>query len=616
MSRHPYGILMALVLMVAAAGAQSTFFVDSTALPPGVGSQSSPFTSIQSGINAAAASGDLVLVAPGNYVELIDFQGKEVEVRGQAGATATTIDGNQTGPIVTFASGEGVGAILDGFRLTNGLASGGAAVFVESIFLIANARLRNCLVDGNSATSNGGAVEIRNGFLRAEDCVFIGNTALNLGGAIMVCEGGLTLDRCVVDGNQANRGGGIFWSLGSGALTDTAITNNCAFGVTPTGVPTFAGGGVFADETYASLLRCEISDNEATSGHGGGVVSVIGELDLRQCIISSNSAANGIGGGFHVGLVSGPTLLESCLIESNIAAQGAGVGCVSASPTIRHSTISANIGEGVFCGGGSSPILENTIDWGNSGPAITIGLGGFATVESSDIQGGWTGPGSGNIDADPLFVGQPGGSASFDFHLRPDSPCLDAGNAALTMASAVDIDGHPRNLGSAPDQGADEYFGPGECGTGTAVGAGGSSVDILLVNGSSGGISRRLDLARSTAFSFDLIQPPLNPLPAPFVVWGLIGVPSATSLFSTGIGDLCFPPHQAAPNNPLLFTLANSLFADPLASLPATLTPWNATLPFGIPFAVDITLQGLTANGAGSPSSALVITNAVTLRII
>ena len=57
-----------------------------------------------------------------------------------------------------------------------------------------------------------------------------------------------------------------------------------------------------------------------------------------------------------------------------------------------------------------NPTLTNCVLWGNS-PFQIAGdpndSGGPATVSYSDIQGGWTGPGGNNIDADPLFV-QPG----------------------------------------------------------------------------------------------------------------------------------------------------------------------------------------------------------------
>jgi len=63
---------------------------------------------------------------------------------------------------------------------------------------------------------------------------------------------------------------------------------------------------------------------------------------------------------------------------------------------------------------------------------------------------------SGNIDADPLFVG--GG----DYHLATGSPCIDAG---MTTAVTDDIDGDARPQGSAYDIGFDEYVpvGPSIC---------------------------------------------------------------------------------------------------------------------------------------------------------
>lgn len=47
---------------------------------------------IQDGINAAV-HGDVVLVAPGTYVENIDFIGKAISVKSSHGADRTTIDG-------------------------------------------------------------------------------------------------------------------------------------------------------------------------------------------------------------------------------------------------------------------------------------------------------------------------------------------------------------------------------------------------------------------------------------------------------------------------------------------------------------------------------------------
>jgi hypothetical protein len=64
------------------------------------------------------------------------------------------------------------------------------------------------------------------------------------------------------------------------------------------------------------------------------------------------------------------------------------------------------------------------------------------------IEGGW--PGTGNIDVDPLFVGER------NYRLRTDSPCLDAGNNyAVPSSLTTDLLGHPRRFDSpfAPDMG-------------------------------------------------------------------------------------------------------------------------------------------------------------------
>ena len=58
---------------------------------------------------------------------------------------------------------------------------------------------------------------------------------------------------------------------------------------------------------------------------------------------------------------------------------------------------------------------------------------------SPDIEGGW--PGTGNNDADPLFVDPDNG----DFRLQPDSPSIDAGdNAVVSQGVLRDLNGTPR----------------------------------------------------------------------------------------------------------------------------------------------------------------------------
>jgi hypothetical protein len=62
------------------------------------------------------------------------------------------------------------------------------------------------------------------------------------------------------------------------------------------------------------------------------------------------------------------------------------------------------------------------------------------TVTYSDIEDGWTG--TGNIDADPLFVDP----LNNDFHLQAGSPCIDAGDPN----SPLDPDGTRADMGVIP----------------------------------------------------------------------------------------------------------------------------------------------------------------------
>ena len=61
---------------------------------------------IQDAIDVAQ-TGDTVLVAPGTYLENINFSGKNITVKSSNGNKVTIIDGGHNTSVVTFDSGEG-----------------------------------------------------------------------------------------------------------------------------------------------------------------------------------------------------------------------------------------------------------------------------------------------------------------------------------------------------------------------------------------------------------------------------------------------------------------------------------------------------------------------------
>ncbi|MBM3239033.1 T9SS type A sorting domain-containing protein [Candidatus Poribacteria bacterium] len=85
----------------------------------------------------------------------------------------------------------------------------------------------------------------------------------------------------------------------------------------------------------------------------------------------------------------------------------------------------------------SSLTVTNCILWEDSGVEI-YNYESTPTVTYCDVQGGYTG--TGNINADPLFVDPSSG----DYHLQPGSPCIDAGDPN----SPKDPDGTRADMGA------------------------------------------------------------------------------------------------------------------------------------------------------------------------
>lgn len=91
--------------------------------------------------------------------------------------------------------------------------------------------------------------------------------------------------------------------------------------------------------------------------------------------------------------------------------------------------------------------VTNSIFWKNTGADI-VDYHSIVTVTYSDVQGGY--PGTGNIDANPLFRNEK------DLHLPVTSPCRDAGDNKA-VAEETDYEGDPRVANGTVDMGADEF---------------------------------------------------------------------------------------------------------------------------------------------------------------
>ena len=107
---------------------------------------------------------------------------------------------------------------------------------------------------------------------------------------------------------------------------------------------------------------------------------------------------------------------------------------------------------GLACTGTTTVDAANNLFWNNvavdtlsdagAGCDVTYSYGDNLPTEQNNL--------SFAVDGDPLFIDP----SADDFHIRPESPCVDAGDPI--RAGDFDIDGDNRPIGPRSDCGADE----------------------------------------------------------------------------------------------------------------------------------------------------------------
>ncbi len=206
------------------------------------------YPSIQAALDAAL-DGVTIGVAPGRYLEKVEFRGRNVvltspDPNDPCVVAATIIDGNGTGPVVTFSHGEDANCILTGFVITRGNSSKGGGIYCAS----STPTITNCRIISNAAQNGGGMYNLLAG-PTIIGCRFIQNSATSNGGAMMSDQSNVALTNCLFSANTS--------SLATGGMSSTKSTVtlvNCTFNKN---VATGWGGamGLFAGST-ATLTNC------------------------------------------------------------------------------------------------------------------------------------------------------------------------------------------------------------------------------------------------------------------------------------------------------------------------------------------------------------------------
>ena len=237
------------------------------------------------------------------------------------------------------------------------------------------------------------------------DCVFVGNAAANGAGISFLPDGtsaSMTLENCVFRGNLATSKGGAVYNYFAVGEESRLIAKDCVFMQNEAD----EGGAIFQ---RAWLLSPHI------------------ETILVNCLLTGNTAKSR-GGAIH-----------------NFADVGSTVNLIALNCTFADN-VAGDAGGGIYNTefiGEVEMLASNSIFWNNAPDQIASDISSSITVEInySDVEGGWTGDGTNNLDADPLFVA----SGIGDYRLLSGSPCIDAAdNAAVPDGIETDLDGNPR----------------------------------------------------------------------------------------------------------------------------------------------------------------------------
>ncbi len=391
------------------------------------------------------------------------------------------IIGNNAGATYTDSSSGGGGIFFAAGAIRDSLIALNQSYYGGGVFCLNAGVISNCMVSSNTANSGGGAYcknggkivdsEIKwntGGGAQAEGVTepFAGrcDVSFNSGIGVSLSSSSQTGANLTVSYNTNGGHGGGMRITYNGVLQNAVIVSNVTTrsdrggaGIYLNGAGTslvancrvlgnqsqYMGGGVYLLNGHTSLIwNCRIEGNEALTHNGGGVeVADTCVLTLRNCLIANNTADMG-GGGVHF-YPGGSTnnLLENCTIVSNrVKRTGSSTagGCYFPQFTrIVNCVIYSNVTAYLY------PDYYNYANCAYTNCCLGTALSGGSLAISS-----------GNFTDDPQFVDW----VASDYHLRPASPCVNAGIALDWLDGALDLDRRRRLRDGAVDLGVYELI--------------------------------------------------------------------------------------------------------------------------------------------------------------
>ena len=276
-------------------------YVSSTADPGGDGtSWETAFSHPQDALDAAhpedqvwveegvyglrEADDRLVIELKAGVMVLGGFTGTETEPGERNPEEAVAVlDGQGQAYHVVRAMGAD-GAVLDGFTITNGNASG------------------NALESSYGGEFTGGGMFSVSSLLEVRQCRFFANSASYKGGAIYIEESSPLVVGCIFEDNSAFFGGAVYNEASSPTTINSIFRTNeswisggavSSFASSPTYVNSifsgneaiYTGGAILGNTSSTVVINCTFTGNRSQQQPGGGLSLYRGRAKLSNCIL-------------------------------------------------------------------------------------------------------------------------------------------------------------------------------------------------------------------------------------------------------------------------------------------------------------------------------------------
>jgi hypothetical protein len=247
----------------------------------------------------------------------------------------TVTRGNATGGVVALFQHVGSAILIIGGKvqfsnctITSNTSSGGGAINVGTN---AAPTFTNCSFTGNQSFANSGAIEVVSSSIFLINCSFLGNLASSQGGALGGWNATIEITNCTFSGNRAGSSGGAFFLFQANTLqvTNSVIWNNATgTATTNTNFSTIHFNGTTSSAaTFTNSLVAASGGSESWStavGADGG-----GNIDTDPLFVTPAdplTAANTVG---NLRLSEGSPAIDSGDNTADLDGAGAGTETIS-----------------------------------------------------------------------------------------------------------------------------------------------------------------------------------------------------------------------------------------------------------------------------------------------